>query len=211
MSVLTHRHGILAQRHVAAGPVTLIEDSFTAPDGTTLTGRTPDVVNTPGDTWAAMLSAMTITGNAATTLATCRYIINSGVSNCRVSAAMRIGTSSARTPRLVFRDVGNVGGYSVSTVNLWLIDAAVGAPGLWTVAEVLNGSYFSRATGAGTIVLSATYQVEVVLNGTSIQLYVDGVLKASFTSSNHLLNTRHGIGTFNAPGVAIDNFKVTTL
>ncbi len=50
--------GISVREGGVAGGRLHIEDSFTAPNGTDLGGRTPDVANTPGNTWVEALEGL---------------------------------------------------------------------------------------------------------------------------------------------------------
>lgn len=190
----------------------LIEDTFTAADATTLAGRTPSPTNTPGNTYVAEVGSGTVVSNAATFgAASSRFGIQSGISDAIVSINGKIGTSSTRVPRLFFRGNGNVAGLGNGGTNLWYIDPVGGAGGAgsWNMIEVSAGTSTTRATVAATVTQGQVYLMEVRMNGTALDFYVDSVLTLSFTSSVHQTRTIHGFGCgVSVTAVTVDDFTV---
>lgn len=190
----------------AAGPTTRIEDTFTATDGTNNSGRAPSPINLPGNSWVLATNSSTIVGNVATfTGVPVVAHIETGLSDCVISANVTSGSTITRSPRIYFRSTGNVGAITHASTNLWY---AEGKPATgWKLVEVTAGVATTVAT-AGSVAASTAYAVEVRLSGTSIEVWVDGVLTISHTSSVHQAETKHGFGCDAVLAVTVDNWKL---
>ncbi len=81
----------------------------------------------------------------------------------------------------------------------------------WTLYKIASGAQTTVATGAKTFNTSTTYAVKIVISGTSVQAYIDGVdLTGSRTMDAHLSSTKLGLGVASiATNVTCDSFTVT--
>lgn len=196
-----------------AAPGVVIEDAFAGTNGTAITSHTVAPTNVPTSSWEHLtggavndsVAAVTIEGNrvrfaqdaaAANTIA-----IETGLSDCEIEFdAVTVSAISGQHLTACFRavDVDNrlVAGY-VAGGAFYILK---------TVAGVDTYLYGPTGTPPAT-----TASVKVVLNGTTIELWVDGVLITSVTDATNLTATKHGLRIYTAAlgAVECDNFKVT--
>jgi hypothetical protein len=83
-------------------------------------------------------------------------------------------------------------------------------PAGWYIQKKVAG-VTTNVNNAGTVAAATTYSLKVVCNGSSIQVYVGGVLTVSGTVSDGAIlgATKHGIYSFAATDHFWDNFAVT--
>ncbi len=80
------------------------------------------------------------------------------------------------------------------------------------VGTNIAGSRVTLDFTAMTLANETEYALKVVLNGTSIKAYVDGVLKVTTTSSVQLTSTMHGLWMWTTDAFSRwDSFKVSVL
>lgn len=168
-----------APRSAAAAPALWVEDSFTAANGTNLHGRTPDVSNTPGNTWAAVVQSWSIISNRARGT---DYAYSVAVIECGAAD----GTITMPLGRGMFRN-GIVFRY-VDTDNYWF--AHYSAVDGMCIYERTSGSDTQRAQVSPTDAGVATGTL--TLSGNNITFaWSDGLL--NHTSAVRNAATKHGI------------------
>lgn len=169
----------VSRRAVSSGAALHVEDSFTAANGTNLNGRTPDVENTPGNAWMAVVQNWSIISNRArgTNYITSVMVIECGAANGTITMPMSRGGN----------ENGIVARY-VDASNYWYINHNSGAG--FCITEVTGGIETTRAAIGDTSITVVT--CTVVLNGNSITANWNGH-NLSYTSSNHASATKHGI------------------
>jgi hypothetical protein len=178
-----------------------ILDTFTDTNGVRLASHTVAPTNIPGSAWVEAQYTWDIQGNRASSLqvisATHIAVIESGVSNCVISATLNMTTVAT----ILFR--------YLDTNNFWVarLDVLVGT---FTLYECNAGAYTLRATKSMSILISTDYLVVVTLSGASIKATIDGANEISYSSSLHQANTKHGLSADYALAT-FDNFTVTAL
>lgn len=189
------------------GLIIVASDNFNRADATATTFSDGLIgQNTPvgTKTWLNLISA----GNwsVASNRVTCNTAgrkagINSGVSNCTVTADC-INSGAAANEGLIFRWVDS------SNYCTVIVD-----PSGYVVQKVIAGGTSTVASGGGAVASGASPRVSVVLNGTSVIVKANGVTVITTTIADAavLTGTRHGFLTGStATGIAFDNFEVTT-
>lgn len=170
----------------------LVYDTFTDANNTTLTAHTPDI-NDVGASWQfAFGASIQIQSNRAVPNAR-GDVINTNDADVTVTANLTWITGATEAG-VLFR--------YIDSTHYWY---AFTNGSTWSLREA-NGGNTVRDTEAQTLTNAVTYVLRVATNGTSIEFYVDDVLKLSFTSSVNQAGTRHGLFGANAP--QFDNFKV---
>lgn len=165
----------------AAAPASFhVEDSFTGANGTNLNGWTPDVTNTPGNTWAAVVESWRIVNNRArgTDYLTAVMVIECGAAD---------GTITMPTARGANNN-GIVARY-VDTSNYWYIRCSAAATA-FAIVEVTAGTETVRASFNDNT--NTPFTLTVTLSGNSIAANWNGH-DLSYSSSNHASATKHGI------------------
>jgi hypothetical protein len=185
---------------------TLVWDTFSGPDGTSLASHAPDA-NAIGSGWvlaggAAALSANTARAVAQSNASAVAYAtVGSGATDVRL-AANWIAQGATPWSGFVLRwsDADNFlfGGYNALTSEL-------------AVYRVRGGSW-TRLVGAPVAVSAgSTHQLEMAAVGPSLKLYWDGTLMLDTSDGYNIGVLRHGIAW--APGVdalsAYDTFRLT--
>jgi hypothetical protein len=90
----------------------------------------------------------------------------------------------------------------------------------WNLVEVTNGSvaYLNYVAGQPALVAGSTYRLRLTMTGTTLQLYVDGVLTVSATDTTLTAAGKAGImdgevggsaNKSNTKGIHFDSFQVT--
>ena len=156
-----------------------INDSFTGADGTNLNGWTPDVENTPGNTWSAVLQNWSIVSECArgTNYLFSLLVIESGVSDCVLTMPV---TRGGNQNGIVFRYIDNS--------NYWY--ATLSSVDGFAIMEV-NGGVKTKRSGL-SITMSALETMTVTLSGNSISVNWNGS-DLSYNSALHATATKHGI------------------
>ena len=188
---------------------TYLHDTFTDTDTTLLTSHT---MNTGGG-WTSHVGLWTITSNqAGNTLTTNWQMITADSAQTYVSVSADLTTSSQAggthfAPGVLgrFVDVDNHFKLYIHSATNELI-----------LADVIAGAFTQRAAGAVTLAATTTYNVKLVMRGTLILGFVDGVQLLSYTDSGGPNGTRTGIAEFRNPGAGsmnnpnqFDNFLTT--
>jgi hypothetical protein len=172
---------------------TLLYDSFTDTPGAAITAHTPDTLNSPASgSWANYVNSGTPPVFAIDS-ATGTTLVRTSASDTFTSVAINAGISDGivATSSLVSK-AGLLCRQSTGTAY-WLLFHDVTA---WTLYEV-NGSSVSR--GSYTAGATTAYKAAIVFNGTTIDCYIDGTLRISYSlASTHLTNT--GVGFWRDSG-----------
>ena len=189
----------------ATTAITLIYDTFTDTNGTAIASHTIAPTNTPSATWANSAAGWQIQSNKLKLVSggDVWCYVNAGVADCTIEADLTTATTGDSYLGIVLR--------YTNTSNFWNVQARIdGGGNRWLITEIASGSATTRATG-GTTANATTYQVKIVLSGTTITLYVNGVLTASYASATSN-QTATRFGAYNNSSFAtptLDNFKVS--
>lgn len=188
-----------------------LQDTFTDTDATLLTAHTMDT----GGGWTQTAgSAYTITSNKAgnATVLGNWYMASADAGQTDVSVSADLTTASTAgsttfAPAVLgrFTDANNHYKLYIDSFSQTLI-----------LADVVAGAFTARASGAVTLAQLTTYNVKLIMRGTLIQGFVDGVQKLAFTDVSGLSGTRCGIGEYRDPTATsynnpnqFDNFLTT--
>ena len=184
---------VIKKASVNISKATYVYDDFNRTDSTVLgTAQT-------GQAWSYLLGSYGISSNLAIpNSAGAIAVINAGVSDGIVEGLYRYNGYSS----LICR---------VASVNSF-INARIGASSL-DLFRVVNGATTNLGTYAFTPVAFRNYKITIKLNGSSIQVYLDDVLRISATESMYATNTLFGMYRFSAFTVPdrVDYFKITEL
>ena len=164
----------------AAGAALYIEDSFTGANGTNLNGWTPDIANTPGNTWVAALQSWSIISNRArgTNFQPSLLVIETGVADGVITMPAARGSFENG---IAFRWVDNN--------NHWR--AIISSVSGFALVEVTSGTETTRTfTSPADITTVAT--ITVTLSGNSISADYKST-NLSYISSQHSSATKHGV------------------
>jgi len=145
-------------------------------------GTTPDTTNTPGGTWNQS-GANTIEGDGSgsCTWAAANdqaWILFTGA-NQDITVLFNAGGADNRISIEARRDNGSAGAESCYSFNFRTGDTG----GKLNMYKTISGSPTLIGTTAFTISNTTDYNVEIKVNGTSIQGYIDSVLKLDITDS----------------------------
>jgi hypothetical protein len=193
------RRGLAPSGGAAAGPTTLISDTFTDTNGTALASHTIAPTNTPATSWTVGEGTGTTEGNRARIAgAVCSANCDAGIADGTIQATVRRSGTSDNAVMFRYQDA----------TNYWIADLQ--AAGAFKIFERNAGSFTERATAVATFSADTDYVVTVILNGTSIIARVDGANELTHTSTFLQSATKHGIwGARSSGNVEFDNFSVT--
>lgn len=194
-------------------PANYFADTFTRADSSTTLGTSESgqawAVGNNGD--AATLPTFGIQSGQAYCLNPGTQVdthawIETGLSDCAISANVTVCTAaSGDWVGLLFRRQDSSNYFWVRLDN-----------GNDAVAIVRNlaGTRSVPSSAALTLTDGQVVALQIVLSGSSIKVFCDGVLKITYTDTNMQTATKHGlafpIAAVHAPGAArIDNFLVT--
>jgi len=189
---------------------TLLSDTFTDTDATSLSSHTMDV----GSGWTLHNGTWVITSNKARETATgsTTYVASAQASNADVTVTADITTPNATAY------AGGLGFRITDSSNFWNAvferDAA-GTPYV-QLNQVTTGSSTNRGSATLTsAITNATTQLQAVCNAAQIDVYVAGVLKITYASATfNQTTTRHGLAIYRDGSYAeinVDNFLVESL
>ncbi len=195
MKLAAHRANMQHDAAAGTGSV-LFFDTFNRVDDASSLGT-----SNSGHAWSNAAGTHGISSLHAyaptTTVGDNRALVESGKSggNYTVAANFRISSTAGRTSSgLIFR------GVDASNFLLCnIFDQAGGSPDTVELFRCVSGAYTSLATSfslVGFFSAGTTYNLEIICSGTSIQAYVNGVLRTSATSSVHQTATKVGLRTF---------------
>ncbi len=197
-NVMTASLRVYGETAPAWDVVNLVLDQFTDVNGTLLSAHTPDKAPV-GSTWAFTHGTFDIQSNVCNCASLGSGIatayINSNLANCSISATIK---AKASNQGFVLRAIdGN---------NCIIAYFTTGACGL---AKRQSGSASLIGSNIGiSLTLNVEYAIEVVLSGSTISLYIDGVLKYSRTSTYNQTETMHGLYS-ELTTTYVDDFQVT--
>lgn len=155
----------------------LIGDSFTAADGTAIAGRTPDIINQPGNVWLAETGLADIRSNRATMqTSAARYIIDSGVQNCILQFSFTIGQTSGAN-----NFVQAIVRYANAS-NFLAITAGLVTSSFWGIQEKISDTTLTRASAAYTFANNTTYILSVTINGANVSATINGGTAIAYAS-----------------------------
>lgn len=175
-------------------------DTFTDANGTALASHTMDT----GAGWTVHGQTWQINSNRVSQTATDGQVglatAQASESDLTAYVTIRMAALTLAYPGLVFR--------FVDASNFWILRADAGSgENQLNLYEVTAGSYTLRTTAPKTWAINTDYELKVITSGTSIQVYLDGVLEDSYTSSAHQAGTRVGMGSYTSNGT-FDLFTV---
>ncbi|MBA3781105.1 MAG: LamG domain-containing protein [Nocardioides sp.] len=211
--------GLLSQWRFGEPVATLTSsDSFTGASGTLLTNRVGEV----GAAWAFQGGS----GNTET-LSSAGRVYRSGSGYTRTystatpaSANYSVEADLYVTSNLANEMVGVIGRLDVSSTSYYLARWQQ-ADASWRIGKVVNGgavTYPGYVVNQGPLVPGQAYRVRLEMVGTSLKLYVNGVLTVTATDTAITAPGKAGIidGSDTATvtksattGVHLDNFQVT--
>ena len=184
--------------------VTEAHDTFTDPNGTLLSAHTPDA----GNSWYGGLP------NAYATEIQNNRVVGVGGSfdewlvevpnseDCVITADLQQGPDYLSGVNVLFRSIHNT-----DSLDHWMLSFLT-TPGI----ELRRSSTtVGLATWTNSILgsnVNKLRQARIVLKGSSIKVYVDGVKLFDVTDSEHSSGIWHGFRLFNNNGNWIDNFLV---
>lgn len=153
-----------------------------------------------GQSWIVSSGSFGISSNQAYPVNGCPApgyaVVDSGISDGTIQVSLPVNTQDTRIP---FRFIDNN--------NTYWIERQGGTPGSYSINKVVNG--VRSGLKVSSIAPANGDTVKIVLNGSSINLYVNNTL-AAFTNDSSLSGTKHGIGVWCTGTVRFDNFSVST-
>lgn len=158
---------------------------------------TPQLWNVTDDGWTIQTNKAGFDGGVANQVAQIETFKSDIVLECDVTTS----ATSTKYPGLAFRYQD-----SANFLNVILKDDA----NILLVQKMVNGTLSTLDSQALTIAATTTYTVRVLLQGTSIQVYVAGVLISNITDTTFQTQTRHGLyaQTTGVTDYLWDNFKI---
>lgn len=178
------------------GPTILFLDTFTDTDNTGLASHTPDV----GAGWTEIVAGTDpqIIGNVLDSQGTGEWLITGDVAaDCVIYAEVKYGnTQNAVGIRFRYQDSNN-------NWILWFDDSYI------RLGRRIGGS----STNTDVTVLGANANrdrwVKIVLSGSSIKIWVDGVQLYDVTDSAHSTIEQHGFRFYRGTNNGLDNYTIT--
>lgn len=159
--------------YVTTASRALLADHFTASDGTSISGRAPAVGNTPN----VASGTHTITSNRMVSSVLGTVTWNVGTPNYVIEKSGIVTSTSAQF-YLNFRLQDNAG----STSNRILINFLSGTT-LQLREYVASATPTNTVTTPFTVATSTEYRMKVIVNGSSIKVYIDDVLYIDFVAT----------------------------
>jgi hypothetical protein len=168
-------------------PGLVVYDTFTDTNGVGLDAHTPEL-SPSGGLWTEHAGAWDIQSgraNLTDSLTGVRLAtIESGIADCDIATIVR-WPSALDNPSVAFRYVDD---------NNFLLAVIADAGDVIRLIRKLNGTPTALFTSASfPTVVNTDYVLEVIANGTSVKIYLDGSLALDVTCVNFVTATRHGI------------------
>jgi hypothetical protein len=191
----------------AAGPTTLVYDTFTDTDATALASHTIAPTNTPATSWTTTSNKFAINSNRAvgTATAACFAKIDAGVSDCIIYARLAVSENSDHSMGIAARYADD------SNSWLFLINPSQNQLQLY---ELTSTSYTLRASKSMTIDPGTNYDMVVTLSGNSLTVAI-GSDSATYSSVVRNTATKCGIYAQRSDNISaadiFDEFRVTEL
>ncbi len=184
----------------------LVYDTFTDTNGTALSDHTPDK-RPSSNAWASLRGTWQVQSNRGKLTTSVGdgqnvIVIDAGDADVTVEAQLVTGAAGDADSGVIVN--------AVDVDNYWLFTLLAG--GSCVLYEHTAGGFTARG-GAGAFAWTAgnTYAVEVVTSGDSIDCFIDGAAKQSYSVGGrpHKTATKHGIRTYlTDANSAFDNFSV---
>jgi hypothetical protein len=194
----------------SSGTTTLISDSFTDGDATSLDTHSPET-NIPGGSWIEHVGDWSINSNSVTPSSVPAYTtIETGQTDMSLSADFNLGNGPS-----------NPSDWFNNLVGIWIdSNNYMVARFLWQEAspeiefwDAVDGSTanFCATSLVGDVLENTTYNMEMNIVGKKVGIYLDGKLVLECFTSN-LTGTRAGIGvdSLGLSTNSVDNFVVKT-
>jgi hypothetical protein len=202
--MLTPLTGQLTPLGVALLPRVLIEDSFAGANGDSLNGRTPDTLSN-GSTWSVQGGAWTIQSNRARKTAGGagqHYVrIDAGRSDVRVASTLNLVSSNHDSGLILRASTG--GAYWLFAVTRDVSTTAI------ILYEYNGSSFLQRSRSDISPISTGDHELIALCSGTNFECYLDGVLRAAYSSSVNQTETLFGIRSYNsALSDGFDSFKL---
>jgi hypothetical protein len=183
------------------GGGTGITDTFTGDDNTDISAHDPDA-DGPGGGWFTQWQGTSLpyllesnrcraygfTANGQHSWA----FIETGIADgtFQVDMASYVNSYRRSYPYLIFRSSA-----VNSAANFWFVRTEANN-NIVRLFEVNGGGWTERGNWSGTINSGQLYEIRVVTSGNSIQVYVEGTLRISYSSSFNATATVAGIGAY---------------
>ncbi len=173
-------------------------DNFTGTNGTNLTSHTPDI----GSAWTINTGGTEIQSNKASSPADSKVSVDMTAADGTLIAEMDspVGNNDA----LIFRkvDASNYWRFQINGAGVTGFTAAL-------LIDTTGGS--DNVTSTSTTMGGGLHEWKVVMNGTSIEGFIDGVSVISTTSSVRQTATIHGFTSSNPGGTGGTTVDVCSL
>ena len=206
----------------AAGVVTLVYDTFTAPDGTDLHNRLPEIT-VGGALWKGVYGQAqpnAINGGRVNAgWGASQAAVYCGSADGVVMATITIGNLNYHGFLLRMKEFNGVGPYANAGWKVY-VGSPVGAPSCIRIYEDqqdLGGPITLRTEvlmpEGSELVVGQAYPCRVDLNGPTITVTVNGVTASYNEATFQQTETYHGIIRYPVGDISdgIDNFKLTEL
>lgn len=183
-----------------SGATTIVSDTFTRANSGTLGTATT------GQTWTdSGALAFGISSNKAVVASGVNFgvtTLNSGTNNGTITVDATWTTNAA--VMIVFRSDG-------TGSNRWIFELSLDGTSV-DLTKTIADADTTIQTQPFVHTNGTTYSLKVVLNGSSINCYVNNVLKITATDAQWQANTKHGLGIYSPSAItaSFDNFLVTT-
>ena len=214
--------GLLSQWRLGddASSAQIASDTFTGTAGTLLTAHTGELAASWTRQSGTADEAISDTGRVYRASGSGGYTLNTA-SLTPVNADYTVEADVVLKSTLSGDMIGLVG--RLTSANTYYLARWEQFDGSWNLAMYYGGYlyYLDYVTGQ-TLTVGQSYHLKFEMIGSSIKLYVDGVLKASATDSSITASGKAGLmdgdresggtntGKSNTTGIHLDNFSVTT-
>ena len=185
---------------------TAVSDTFTDTNDTALTSHTMDV----GSGWTAIAGTFKISGNNAVS----NSVVNEDRTYCDAGQSnyeLTCDTVSYYTSSILFRLASIMFRYQ-DTNNFWLVDPEFHTS-TYALYERVGGSFTLRTSVTEALASGAAAAIKIIANGTSLEVFLNGVSKLTYTSSSFQTQTKCGIRYAASSPIPTtptwDNFLVT--
>jgi endoglucanase len=185
----------------ASGPTVLAVDNFNRTDNTTSLGTAPT-----GGTWQTK-GTWGIQSNSA------RYLATGSATGSFRHATLDVGAADVTVQASVAITAGEQGicFRMTDAENYLLMRMGGNANGNYELFRIQGGSGSQLTSVAATGSPTAPYLLKVVLSGSTITPYVNGVAQTPITSTFNQTATRHGLwAAGNGTGNAYEDLLITT-
>lgn len=200
-------------RSWSPGPL-IVGDSFTDDNGTDFNGRTPDVINTPGNTWSGTNGQLQIQSNkivpTSTGEVTVKSIYDLEVASYLTKLTYYHGqtTGASMFGQILFR-------YQDATHFIALSFGVLNSNSIWKITTANGGSYVDIDTDTFTFAANTPYAISLQASGNDFIATVNGGTALSATSSLFAAATSIGLLLYQSTTItnkpAMDDFQAYTL